>query len=373
MKETIDIVIIGAGPAGCAAAMILQNNTNLKVLVIDRGPSVTHIAGESIPPDSRLLFQQLGIWQEFLNQGHDKCLGNSSSWGHSDLGYSDFIYNPMGHGWHLQRQKFNDFMLRQITDTTIDLRLNTKFVNCQTRDQQYQLTLQDSDKKQYLVTCNFVIDATGTRSSFARKQASIKTLNDDLACITGFFNNQSDGSFNELTLLEAVEYGWWYSAKLPNNRLAVALACDKSFCKHFKINKLENWYQLFKQHSSHIYPKMKNYEFISDSLLVNATPSFILDKISNSNWLAIGDAASAYDPISAQGIYKAMANGITAAKAILENISGNPQAIKNYDAIVRLDYDNYIANKNYLYSQENRWPKSPFWKNRKSSIREATG
>ncbi|MBL4772212.1 MAG: hypothetical protein JKX98_00955 [Alcanivoracaceae bacterium] len=57
-----------------------------------------------------MLFKQLNIWQEFLSDNYDPCLGNRSVWGHSELGYNDYLFNPMGHGWHLNRQKFDLFI-----------------------------------------------------------------------------------------------------------------------------------------------------------------------------------------------------------------------------------------------------------------------
>lgn len=36
-------------------------------------------------------------------------------------------------------------------------------------------------------------------------------------------------------------------------------------------------------------------------------------------WLAVGDAAASYDPLSAQGIIKAISNGIFAGRAIIES------------------------------------------------------
>jgi hypothetical protein len=47
-----------------------------------------------------------------------------------------------------------------------------------------------------------------------------------LLCITGFFDLPAAGQFSRLTMLEAVEYGWWYAARLPDNRLAVSVATD---------------------------------------------------------------------------------------------------------------------------------------------------
>ncbi|HKS99304.1 MAG TPA: hypothetical protein VJT31_07225, partial [Rugosimonospora sp.] len=68
--------------------------------------------GETIPPDARLPLAQLGVWDAFLAQRHLPCLGSCSSWGSDTLGYNDFVLNPQGHGWHLDRPRF-DALLRE--------------------------------------------------------------------------------------------------------------------------------------------------------------------------------------------------------------------------------------------------------------------
>ena len=69
--------------------------------------------GKSIPPDTGLMFRSLGIWDDFVAEEHAPCLGRRSAWGENRLGYNDYLYNPHGQGWHLDRQRFDAFLLTQ--------------------------------------------------------------------------------------------------------------------------------------------------------------------------------------------------------------------------------------------------------------------
>jgi flavin-dependent dehydrogenase len=97
---------------------------------------------------------------------------------------------------------------------------------------------------------------------------------------------------------------------------------------------------------------------------INRTPSCINSQITGHNWLTTGDAASAYDPISAQGIYKALAQGIQAAEAIHKQQQGAVTALKQYSQKIKQQYAQYLEQRQYLYQQETRWQRFPFWQKR---------
>jgi flavin-dependent dehydrogenase len=93
-----------------------------------------------------------------------------------------------------------------------------------------------------------------------------------------------------------------------------------------------------------------------------------LDKLCGDQWLAIGDAASAYDPITAQGIAKSLMNGISAAKAIQNQMNGNPRAIEEFEQALRIQYRQYLEMRHHFYCLEQRWPQSEFWRTAQRAI-----
>jgi len=100
----------------------------------------------------------------------------------------------------------------------------------------------------------------------------------------------------------------------------------------------------------------------------------VLDKVYGSDWVAVGDAASAYDPITSQGIYKALSDGLQSAAAITDHLNGALDPFAVYQASVVARFTEYLQHRNYFYDLEKRWPSSPFWRNRRqrSTINTAT-
>jgi len=65
-----DVVVLGGGPAGCATALFLARAGISRVLLVESTRHRDFRVGESVPPDIRILLDELGLWDEFLTENH---------------------------------------------------------------------------------------------------------------------------------------------------------------------------------------------------------------------------------------------------------------------------------------------------------------
>ena len=108
-KLTVDVVVIGNGPAGATTTLMLAK-CGLSVALIGLPSSNRNLFGETLPPDIKTILIHIGLWDDSLNDKHLPSTGNRSAWGSKEITENNFIFHPNTYGWHLDRSKF-DFML----------------------------------------------------------------------------------------------------------------------------------------------------------------------------------------------------------------------------------------------------------------------
>jgi flavin-dependent dehydrogenase len=364
-----EVAVLGAGPAGAACALALARRGVGGVCLLDagRGPAGAAI-GETIPPDARILLDRLGLWRAFLAEGHEPCLGSYSAWGSDVLGFNDFVLNPHGSGWHLDRARFDDLLRRHARAAGATVLEGTHFLDGEEDGEcGYRLGVSSVGRGTRTLRARFVVDATGPRSVFARRVGARQMVLDRLTFVYGFFDTANAVSRTRLTLLEAVEDGWWYAAGLPGSRLAAALAADADTLRRDGLTRDARWLARALR-TRHLAPRLDGCRFLAGSLTTRVVKSFMLDKVAGRRWLAAGDAAAVFDPLAAQGIYKALDDGIAAAAHVAAALERGGDLADGFAADARAGFDEYLANRNYFYGLERRWPTSAFWRCRQSRI-----
>ncbi len=365
-RPDFDVVIFGGGPAGCATALSLAEQGVSRVLLVDPARQGQFRVGESVPPDFRILLDELGLWDEFLEEKHEPSLGSCSSWGADELGYNDFLFNPLGNGWHLDRARFDGFLARKAAERGTEICCGMRFNGCERLPQGgWRLRLAGNDGRARTAVARFVVDATGMQCGVARQMGARRGFLDQLLCVAAFFELPDSARFSRLTMLEAVEYGWWYAAKLPNARLVVVVASDPQIIKQIGLHSRDGWLERLAA-TNHIARATGECRLIADTQLTRTAPSFLLDKVVGDRWLAAGDAASSFDPISSQGIHKAVSNGDRAGKAIAAHLRGNDRQLVDYESSVISRFQDYSRIRQYFYGLEKRWPASSFWMKRQA-------
>lgn len=101
-----------------------------------------------------------------------------------------------------------------------------------------------------------------------------------------------------------------------------------------------------------------------DQLRVHAAGTQLLAPATGPGWVAVGDAAICWDPISAHGLTLALRTGIDGAHALLGDMLGDTDAPAAYSERLENATRQFTADVQRLRAVERRWPTSDYWKGR---------
>src|SRR5688572_8335521 len=195
-----DVAIVGGGPAGTAAALTLLRYSKLRPVVIERTAYEGWRVGETVSPGVLPLLQYLGTENLLTDQGQRRAYATAAAWGSADVVSRDFLFTGGGDAWHLDRAQFDASLAQLVVERGGTVLTGTP------------LTAEAMET----IAARYVIDATGRHAAFARTQGAHAIAEDTLTGLVAIFEGGPDAQ--TATLVEAVEDGWWYSARIPENR-----------------------------------------------------------------------------------------------------------------------------------------------------------
>ena len=364
-----EVLIVGAGPAGATAALNLASTR--RVGLIDLRPDVPLRIGESLPPAARRLLTDMGLFEDFASQGHSPCFGNRAAWGSSTPFETDFLGDPDGHGWHLDRTRFDGWLRKTAIERGAELLAPARLQSIQWDDGRWKSQFE-SDGPPMKITANFVIDAGGRAAPVATRLGAHRQKQDGLVCGWLHGDAQNLGAAAGLTYVEASEDGWWYTTAVPGSRRVLAFHTDADL-PAARMAADPQALLARARATDELARVLAECEFAPQRSGFSTAHTLAVDPCAGRAWLAVGDAALSFDPLSAQGLLNALFTGLAGAEAVDRYLSGCDDALSDYVetvARIRLAYQRHIS---FWYRAETRWPQSPFWQRRHQGIWEPMG
>lgn len=354
-----DVAVVGGGPAGCAAALTLRAHApGLRVVLLEASRYERPRIGETLPPAAAGVLRHLGVWDAFRADGHREAHGTAAAWGAAAPRERDYLTGVAGAGWHLDRARFDARLAGAAEGAGVEVRRGARLAGAEREGAGWRLRTLDGGT----LRARWVVDATGPRAAFAGPFGGARRRMVDR--LVGFARFFRDGAPHDPgTLVEAFADGWWYSAGLPGGLRVAACMTDADLAPAAALRSVPGWEGLLRATAPHTAERLTGAR-AEGALLVRAARSACLQPAAGDGWLAVGDAASVFDPLSAQGILKALRSGIFAGYAVGDRLArGDARGPARYADFVEHEFGAYQAARRAYYAAGARWD-TPFWRRR---------
>ena len=354
-EHDVDVAVIGAGPAGTAAAVTLRRaGVRVALLTGPRRPGRAAI-GQSAPPGTDRVARDVFGARGFEAAEHLRSLGNRSAWGDGDPVLTDFMFNPFGTGWHLDRVAFDARLVACAADVGVDV-LHGATVERTIWDGGWEVTARTAGAP-FTVRAARVCDASGRRAVVARTHGARLVHRDRLVAVVSSAP-RAPGDHDHTSLVEAGADGWWYTAPCPGGTRAFVWFTDPDLLDR-RLSTSPDGFADAVRRSRHVATHLGGP--LEVPAVVPAGTAH-LDAPTGRGWVAAGDAVATFDPLSSQGIVTALLTGRDAARAVLGDLGGEPTT--GYERQWRRVLDAYADERATWYAAETRFPESSFWNRR---------
>lgn len=361
-----DVLIVGGGPAGSAAAITLRR-LGLGVAVLERAPADGGRAGvgETLPPPARAELNRLGLWERVAADHHRPSPGSVSIWGGDRPYANDFVFDPDGEGRHLDRARF-DATLRHAAEEAGATLLAGHPVSAARREPSGRWMVEaEHEGGRVRLSGSFLIDAAGRHPWPGRPARRRRRLDRLVALVGRVEGTDAPGDDDQRTWVEACPTGWWFSAPAVAGGLIAAFFTDADLLDGNRARP-EQVFEARLQTAPHTRRRLgpDAYRLQGTPRVVPAATTLARPAV-GPGWLAVGDAAWTIDPLSSHGITRALRTGADAAEAVASAlIGGDEAALESYGQRLEADFRAYLRTRQRFYALERRWPDSPFWRRR---------
>ena len=373
--RVVDVLIVGAGPAGAATALALRARGVPRVLLLHKRSHAPFAIGESAAPDVAPLLARLGLGPPPAAHGHIPCHGHLSLWGGVEPVIDDFMRRATGHGWILQRAAFDQWL----RDAALAAGAQLEIVDgCRVarRERGFGAHIRKDGREQTLAA-GLVVDASGRRAVIARQLGARMRRLDQLVALATLAEPTSPERLGwrplaSWSVVEACPYGWWYAAQLSSGRVSLALMTDHDLARARALRDADG-YALALAATSYVGCAVQLTSPGSSAAAVFPAATQHLDRAVGPGWIAVGDALMSFDPLTSAGIVGALNDALAASDTILTWLSAPDAATamaaaSAYRRRAESSMQRYLTERRMWYRREPRWPTEPFWRRRQASL-----
>lgn len=245
-KETTEILIVGAGPAGSVAAALLRQQGR-KVLIVERERFPRFSIGESLLPQSMEYIEAAGLLQDVVEAGFQYKNGAAFAYGdkRTEFDFRDKFSPGWGTTYQVQRANFDQLLAKGAERMGAEVRFGHEVLAVEPGGRP-RVTARTPQGEEYLIEADFILDASGfgrllprllkleSPSNFPVRGAIFTHVRDNIPADSGFDRNK----ILITTHPQHVDV-WYWTIPFSNGCCSLGVVAEREFLDRYGGSELE--------------------------------------------------------------------------------------------------------------------------------------
>jgi len=323
--EKVDVLVIGAGPAGTVAASIV-NKAGYKVKIVEKLKFPRFVIGESLLPRCMEALTEAGFLDAVKEKGFQEKFGAKfvKNGKICDYFFADQFTPGWNWTWQVPRGEFDKTLADTIESMGVPVSYDTTVTAIQFNGSDSLTTVENTIGNQSQIEARFIIDGSGYGRVIPRlfKMDRPSTLPPRKALFTHTVdvNRSMSDEPNRITIVVHKKAVWIWIIPFSNGITSLGFVADPAFFDQYNGTDEEQLRALIAS-EPYLRERFKDVEFVFPPKILQAW-STTADKFYGNGFVLTGNVTEFLDPVFSSGVTLAVVSSQLAGNLVVKKLKG---------------------------------------------------
>lgn len=324
-NEKVDVLVIGAGPAGTVAASIV-NKAGYKVKIVEKQKFPRFVIGESLLPRCMEALTEAGFVDAVAEKGFQKKFGAKfvKNGKICDYFFADQFTPGWNWTWQAPRADFDKTLADAVEKMGVPVCYETTVTDIQFNGSDSVTTVEDIAGNKTQIGARFIIDGSGYGRVIPRLFNLDKPSNmvprKALFAHTVDLHRSLDDEPNRITIVVHKPGVWIWIIPFSNGITSLGFVGNPEFFEEYKGNTEEQLRTLIAA-QPYISKRFEDVEFVFEPKVLESW-STTTNTFHGEGFVLTGNVTEFLDPIFSSGVTLATVSSQIAANLVIRKLNG---------------------------------------------------
>ena len=325
ITEKIDVLVIGAGPAGTVAASII-NKAGFKVKIVEKQQFPRFVIGESLLPRCMEALEEAGFLEAVKAKGFQEKFGAKfvKNGKVCDYLFADQFTPGWNWTWQVPRGEFDKTLADTVEEMGVPVCYETSVTAIEFNGSDSVTTVEDKDGNESMIEARFIVDGSGygrvIPKLFNLDRPSNLVPRKALFTHTVDTKRSLDDEPNRITIIVHAYGIWVWVIPFSNGVTSLGFVGDPKFFKQQEGTDEEQLRALIAS-EPYLSERFKNVEFVFDPKVLESWSS-TTEKFYGEGFVLTGNVTEFLDPVFSSGVTLATVSSQFAANLVIRKLNG---------------------------------------------------